>query len=337
VKIRYQKVSYRGIEDIMAHIFPTGKDTIFTLIKSAIEMSDLPKPEETEIQIIGYDEQFPFVNGDPRVRIAIFDINSGKPYIDTIEMSKSSETIKSIFRSSGLSFTKPTIVITDLDKSYPNILNELFGENLIHQPCLFHLQQLICKEFPKKCSIDNEILKYRFLNVFYNHDTEIEWLTKFLERENEILSSGSKRQYDEWLRSIKSQFTEFRKDLHHKSKREREDSKIRSFTEIENHQLELMENIDQFSPVLQKRLKMMNKKFVTLTNFCGAHNIPTTNNAIENYFFRTLNMNWKRRMRTDEGLINNLKLQGMRIHGMFSVVKFTIPDVFCALREFFPT
>ena len=162
VKMRYQKVSYRGIEDIMDCIFPMGKDTIFALIKSAIERSDLPKPEETETQIIGYDEQFPFVNGKPRVRITIFDIISGLPYIDTIDQSKSSETIKSIFRRSGISFTKPTIVITDLDKSYPTLLNELFGDNLLHQPCLFHLQQLICKEFSKICSIHDEILKYQF-------------------------------------------------------------------------------------------------------------------------------------------------------------------------------
>jgi hypothetical protein len=42
-------------------------------------------------------------------------------------------------------------------------------------------------------------------------------------------------------------------------------------------------------------------------------------------------------MRTDEGLINNIKLQAMRIQGMFSVVEITILDLFCALREFFPS
>jgi hypothetical protein len=313
------------------------KDTIFALIKSAIKIYDLPTPEETDIQIIGYDEQFPFVNGEPRVRIAIFDINTGIPYIDTVERSKSSEIIKSIFLQSGLSFTKPTIVITDLDKSYPKILTELFGDNLLHQLCLFHLQQLICKEFQKNCSIHDEILKYKFLNVFYNHDKEIEWLTKFLGRENELLSPDSKSQYRVWLRSIKRQFTEFLKDLRRISKREKHGSKVRLFTDIKEHLLNLLESIDQFSPELQKRLKMMNKKFVDLTKFCGAHNIPTTNNAIENYFFRTLNMNWKRRLRTDEGLINNIKLQAMRIQGMFSDVKITIPELFCALREFFPT
>ena len=152
-----------------------------------------------------------------------------------------------------------------------------------------------------------------------------------------MLSSGTKKQYSEWLRSIKSQFTEFLKGIRNLSKREKHGSKIRSFTKIMEHQLNLMENINQFSPKLQKRLEMMSKKFVDLTNFCGTHNIPTTNNAIENYFFRTLNMNWKRRMRTDEGLINNLKLQAMRIHGVFSDVKITIPNLFCALRDFLPT
>jgi hypothetical protein len=333
--IRTEKVAYLGIEVIMKRIFPLDKDTIYSLINSGIDETTLPKPEDRPVQIIGNDEQFPSTGGKQRVRITIVDLISGIPYIDVIVDSKNSETIKSVFLQAGVSFTKPTIIVTDIDQSYPKILHELFGDNFIHQPCLFHLQQLICKSFKKNCSIHDELLKYKFLNVFYNHDKEIEWLSSRLETEDHLVSAGDKSKYRHWLFSIKSEFriicNDLKKSLNQKGRRQ-----VRTYFDIVEHQLDLMENIDEYSPELQKRLKMMDKKFIDLTNFCESQNIPTTNNFIENYFFRTLNTNWKKRMRTDKGLINHLKLQFMRIQGYFSNVDRTIPQILHDLWNVFP-
>lgn len=108
----------------------------------------------------------------------IFDIELGTPIIDIVVNDKTSETIKKVFLESKIDLTIPTVIVTDLDSAYPQIMDELFGDNLLHQPCLFHLQKLILKSYSKNCPISEELLKYRLLNIFYDHNQEIEWLTQ---------------------------------------------------------------------------------------------------------------------------------------------------------------
>lgn len=108
----------------------------------------------------------------------IFDFELGTPIIDVVVNDKKSETIKNVFLESKIDLTIPTVIVTDLDRAYPQIFEDLFGDNLLHQPCLFHLQKLILKSYSKNCSIYEELLKYQLLNIFYDHSHEIEWLTQ---------------------------------------------------------------------------------------------------------------------------------------------------------------
>ncbi len=48
----------------------------------------------------------------------------------------------------------------------------------------------------------------------------------------------------------------------------------------------MIEDIDKYPVNIQKRLNMMDKMFLNLTNFCESGLIPATNNVVENYFFR---------------------------------------------------
>lgn len=330
--IRTEDVCYRGIENIMQFIYPIGKDTAYKLIQNCIESAELSEYEAESIQVIGYDEQIVFVNGVKKVRFLIFDVISGLPILETLEDSKTSEVIKSVFIKSNLDFFKTTIVVTDLDKSYPKILDELFGENLYHQPCLFHLMQLICKTFSKNCSIIEEFMKYSLLNVFYDHEEEVRWLKDKAEEEKQHLESDSKNKYKLWLRETKKEFRIFCKELEKKQRIEGIESLIRGFNEIMDLFLDILKNIESYPHSLQKRIKMIDKNLVKLTTFCESDLIPTTNNGCENYFFRTLNMGWKKRMRTDRGLINHLKLQFMRITNYFENKMKNLIDFFCELR-----
>ena len=101
-----------------------------------------------------------------------------------------------------------------------------------------------------------------------------------------------------------------------------------------NNILDMIEDIDKYPVNIQKRLNMMDKMFLNLTNFCESGLIPATNNVVENYFFRTLNMDWKKRMRTDEGFLFHLKLHAIRLKGIFSQVTLKFTDLFCAIRIF---
>jgi len=243
---------------------------------------------------------------------------------------KKSETIKNLFLESKIDLTIPTVIVTDLDRAYPHIFDELFGDNLLHQPCLFHLQKLILKSYSKNCSIYEELLKYQLLNIFYDHSQEIEWLTQWIEEEKTIHNSCSKMEYREWLKTKKEEFHQFCKKL----KSIKNNQKIRTYEEIMDNMLDLLSIIEEFPLEVQKRLKMIDRNFLKLTNFCESELIPKTNNIVENYFFRTLNMDWKKRMKTDAGFLNHLKLQAIRISGALNEVKMTIIDVFCAIRGF---
>lgn len=260
----------------------------------------------------------------------IFDIESGTPIIDVVVNDKKSETIKNVFLESKIDLTIPTVIVTDLDRAYPQIMDELFGDNLLHQPCLFHLQKLILKSYSKNCSIFEEFLKYRLLNIFYDHSYEIEWLKQRIEEEEKIQSNCSKKEYREWLKTKKEEFHQFCKKL----KSTKTQQITRKYEEIVDNMLDLLSIIEEFPLEVQKRLKMIDKIFLKLTNFCDSEIIPKTNNIVENYFFRTLNMDWKKRMKTDVGFLNHLKLQSIRISGTLNEVKMTIIDVFCAIRLF---
>ena len=302
LKMRAAKASYRDIADIMESIVPMEKDQIYNIIEQIVEQTIVEEPEPQDIQIIFYDEQFPFVNGLPHVRMAIIDFYSRMPYIDEIVQSKDSETIKEIFLKSGLDFEKPTIVITDLDRKYPSILDDLFKDNLIHQPCLFHLFKLIRSEFPKNCSLSEELLIQKIFNVFYNHSEEIEWLEKQVEEEEKMKAEKTTKQYTAWLKHKMSEFSSLCHKIQIQRRRNKETREVRSFPEIVENLIQLLEKKDDFSPIVQKRLEMIDKNFVKLTNFCEWHKIPTTSNAIENYFSSTLKMAWKKLMRTVKGL-----------------------------------
>lgn len=336
LKMRAFGVSYGHMADVMQSIIPMEKDQIYGIIEQIIEQTTVEPPKAQGIQVIFYDEQFPFVNGIPHVRMAIIDGYSRIPYADEIVSKNDSETMKQVFLASGLDFSKPTIVVTDLDRKYPAVLDELFGKNLIHQPCLFHLFKLIRSEFPKECSISEELLIQRILNVFYDHSVEIEWLEKYVEEEQKILPEKTKKQYQEWLKDVRNKFYRLCHELKVERRRKKENRRVRFFSDIVENLTQLLVNIEQYSPIIQKRLIMIDKNFVQLTNFCEGHNIPTTSNGVENYFSSTLKLGWKRLMRTVNGLKNHLKLMRMKHQDLLSQSEFTIIEAFFPVRLLFP-
>lgn len=59
---------------------------------------------------------------------------------------------------------------------------------LVHQYCLIHLNKLVVHNFPRKITIEEELLKYRILNIFYDREKEIEFLEELLSDELNLIS-----------------------------------------------------------------------------------------------------------------------------------------------------
>jgi hypothetical protein len=138
--LRYHNVSYDGISDIMDFIFPRSRSTVFREFNKQMEQENIPKL--ANIRMVHYDEQHPKEGRCQKYRLTLLDAKTQQPLADELFDDKSPETIKE-FLHKNLDTSEPVFIVTDFDKRYPDILKEVFGEKLVHQYCLMHLNKLI--------------------------------------------------------------------------------------------------------------------------------------------------------------------------------------------------
>ncbi len=327
-QLRLNHVSYEGISDILSLIFPQSKDTVFRGFNHA--MGDVEIPPLENVLIVHYDEQFPKEGRCQKFRLTILDAKTNRPLADELFDDKSPEAIKQ-FLISKFDTSKPIFIVTDFGTSYPKILKEVFGDNLIHQYCLLHLNKLIVGDFPKNTTIAQELLKYRLLNIFYNREKEIEMLRQLELKEKEIIKK--KEVYKSWIKKAKNDFYRFVHELELSRRRKKETLEINSLDKAENNFNELMNEINSFDEQTQKRLKMIKKYWTNLTVFHYVPGAPATNNALENYYSTSLKTHRKKQFRTDKGILNQIKLSSMKRAGLFNEPKPTLLGLF---RLFIP-
>jgi hypothetical protein len=327
-QLRLNHVSYQGISGILSLIFPQSKDTVFRGFNNAMEDVEIPPLEN--VLIVHYDEQFPKEGRCQKFRLTILDAKSKRQLADDLFDDKSPETIKQ-FLISKFDTTKPIFIVTDFGTSYPKVLKEVFGDNLIHQYCLLHLNKLIVSDFPKNTTIAMELLKYKLLNIFYNREKEIGMLRQLELEEREIIQN--KEVYKSWIKKAKNDFYRFVHELELSRRRNKENIAINSLDKAESNFNELMNKISSFDEQIQKRLKMIKKYWTNLTVFHYVPGAPATNNALENYYSTSLKTHRKKQFRTDMGILNQIKLSSMKRAGLFNEPKPTLLELF---RLFIP-
>ncbi|PKP54317.1 MAG: hypothetical protein CVT90_01875 [Candidatus Altiarchaeales archaeon HGW-Altiarchaeales-3] len=186
-KLRSFHAPYQGISELMDMILPQelphSRDTVFRIFAETMKEVNIPLLEY--IQFVHYDEQHPKVNGVQKFRLTLIDYGSGRPIADELCKSKDSETVKAFLRK-YLDPCKPIFIVTDMDTKYPGVFKEVFGENLLHQFCLYHLNGNIVKNFPRNTTFEQEFVKYRLLNIFYNRDAELDMLRTIMDEEKEM-------------------------------------------------------------------------------------------------------------------------------------------------------
>ncbi|KKG93367.1 hypothetical protein DU66_11680, partial [Methanosarcina mazei] len=173
-----------------------------------------------------------------------------------------------------------------------------------------HLNKLIVSDFPKNTTIEQELLKYRLLNIFYNRENEIKFLEKLLSEELNVITNEEKHQ--EWSKKAKKEFNQFRHKLKLKRRRKKENLPLNSLEKAKDNFDKLMQNIRTYDETIQKRLWMINKHWLNLTLFHYLPGAPATNNPIESYYSKSLKTDNKKQFRTDKGIENQIKLTQMR-------------------------
>ncbi|MDD5767883.1 MAG: hypothetical protein PHW55_04730 [Methanothrix sp.] len=175
------------------------------MVKYAIERVKLFKVKD--IQFVHYDEQHPKAGRNQKYRLTILDSVTKQVIAEELFDSKDGETIKN-FLKEHLDTNKPIFIVTDLYRGYAGTFEELFGNKANHQLCLLHLNKLIVSDFPKNTTIEQELIKYQLLNIFYNRELEIEFLQCIVDEE-QATKMGNKSDYRRWLREAKHQFRDF--------------------------------------------------------------------------------------------------------------------------------
>ena len=328
--MKLHHVSYQGMSDIMGLIYPQGRDTIFNAFADSVEKTVIPPAEN--IQIVLYDEQHPKKGRTQKFRLTLLDGVTGQPIAEELHDSKDPATITA-FLTTYLDPNKRTFVVTDLYPSYPGVFREFFGENLIHQYCLMHLNKLIVRDFPTNTTIEQELMKYRMLNIFYNRDAELKFLLGMLEEE-QVMKQGAKKEYRVWLRKQIATFREFVREQKRDRRRKKRNLVQRPYIEALRLFDELMEEIDSFEKHVQKRLRKIEKNWELFTAFYFVKGAPATNNGVENYYSTSLKTHRKKQLRSDRGIENQMKLSAMKRAGLLGRCKKTLLEAFLMFVPF---
>ncbi len=164
--------------------------------------------------------------------------------------------------------------------------------NLIHQLCLMHLNKLIVGDSPKYGTIEQELMKYRMLNIFYNRDAEIDILGG-MAKEEKIMGLKGNVTYMAWLKSNMPIFRKFVHERELKRRREEENLLQRTFFEAVKEFSTLMVEIGSFEAFVQKRLRMIEKNWKHVTEFYFMEDAPATDNLVENCYSTSLKTHGK--------------------------------------------
>ena len=330
-QLRFCHVSYAGISKTMELIFPRGKSTIWNTFTESVEKTCIPPVHD--IQIVHYDEQHPQTSGIQKYRLTLLDDATGRPIADELYDNKDSETIKA-FLAEHLDPDRRIFIVTDLAPGYPGIFDEFFGDNVIHQLCLLHLNKLIAGNFPRNATIEQELMKYRMLNIFYNRDAEIKMLKEMAAEEEKLIEQNDRNKYEAWLKENIAAFRIFLHDQELSRRRKEKNLEQRPYQEALEIFTALMAEIESFEKSVQKRLKMIEKNWKGLTAFYFVEGAPATNNLVENYYGASLKTHHKKQFRTEKGLKNQMKLSSMKRAGILGKCKDTILSAFSRFIPF---
>jgi hypothetical protein len=179
--------------------------------------------------------------------------------------------------------------------------------------------------------MEQELVKYRLLNIFYNRDVEIDFLSKLVEEEK---IRKDKKGYLKWLKENRYFFRRFLHDLELGRRREKKNLEQKPYEEALWIFNDFISDIRSFSTPVRKRLAMIKKDWRYLTAFYFVKGAPATNNLIENYYSTSLKTHRKKQLRKDRGIKNRMKLSAMKRAGMLVRPEKTLLELFLKFIPF---
>lgn len=317
--LRDNDVSWQGTSQIMNFIMPCSKDKLKYLFDKDIEQFEY---EQDNYLIINYDEQHPKKGRSQKYRLTLLNYKTNNVLADELFDNKEDYTIE-LFLRNNLNVTKKLVVITDCDMRYPAIFRKIWGEKLVHQKCLLHLNKLVSNEFGKKPSLQNMYNKYLLLNLFYNRERELNYLKR-------LLSKSSNQVFD-WDKERKI-FYEFIRKGEKRRRRKGKNLIQRKLSKARELLEKCLLEINLFPKKAQKRILMIKKNWKFFTAFYSVRGCPATNNAVENFYSTSIKTHRKKQFRTELGLINQMKIVAKKRKTCLYKPKQTFLELFSLIK-----
>jgi len=317
--LRDNNVSWQGSSDLMNFIMPCSKDKLKYLFDENIEQFEY---EQDNYLIVNYDEQHPRKGRNQKFRLTLLNYQTKNVIADELFNNKDSETIE-LFLRNNLDVHKKIVIITDCDRSYPQIFKKIWGNKLVHQKCLLHLNKLITKDFGKNLSLQNMYNRYLLLNIFYNRERELKYL------EN-LLRKGSSENFD-W-KIERNKFYQFVRKGEMRRRRKGKNLIQRKLWKAKELFDTCLNQIQFFPKIVQERILMIKKNWKYFTAFYKIKCCPATNNSIENFYSTSLKTHRKKQFRTDKGLLNQMKIAAKKRKNQICKPKQTFIQIFTLIK-----
>ena len=325
--LRDSDVAWTKISYVMNYIIPCSKDKARYLFNNKIEQFNYP---QDNYLIVNYDEQHPKRGRTQKYRLTLLNYETKVPIADRLFDNKDEETIESFLRE-HLDTEKELVIITDCDRRYPKIFKRIWGNKVVHQKCLMHLNKLVVKDFGRNTTLLNDYNKYLILNIFYNRQKEIKFLEKLIKKQSKKRFETAKEKR-KWVKKTKQKFREYLKKLENARRRKGKNLVQRKLFKAKEIVEKLWKQKTLFPKKIRARLKMIKKNWKYFTAFYHIKGCPATNNAIENYYSTSLKTHRKKQLRTDRGLTNHMKLAALKKVEGFTKPKKTLLEIYGLIK-----
>ncbi len=321
--LRDANVAWKVISKIMGFILPCSKDKLRYLFDEKIAQFEY---KQDNYLIVGYDEQNPKKGRTQKFRLTLLNYKTKAPIAEGLFDNKDDATIESFLRQ-HLDTEKELIIITDCDRRYPDIFKRIWGNKVIHQKCLLHLNKLIVNDFGRNLKLIDLYNKYLLLNIFYNRKRELKFIEKLIKKHDKKTFNNDKEK-KEWLKEAKQKFYDYVKKLENSRRRNGKNLTQRKLYMATLIFEGLWRQKNLFPQKIRKRLKMIKENWKYFTAFYHVKDCPATNNAVENYYSTSLKTHRKKQLRSDKGILNHMKLSAFKRIIGFSKPEKTLLEIY---------
>ena len=320
------------LEEVYGAIY--SSEYIRLKVKALTSDIDCPTHSDKPSGVIVHDEQFLKIKGVDLKRISAVDANNQNVYYDKLHVDRCESTQVEVCQEVKKETSYIYAGVMDGLIAAKNAYRRGFGKEFKIQNCLFHYSLNLRAAYKedvgygvgKAClPIEHIIGFFNVMNIFFNHDREVQVLRKLQEKLIEHIdrlnasqnSLAKKQEYiDDYKQKYSQKAVKYLQEVR-KARRRVNGIELTLRTEDEarvnliNVKLETV-----FPKAVQKQIDRLEKDWENFTHCLRDNTIPPTSNKVEQYYSLTLNWIEKNNLQSEEEFYNSQKFNLIKRYGM---------------------